>query len=176
MHEVWVQVDRAYDSTGLMTTSLRSGEAMQIITKKNESQDKLHLFMVCSLQRKPLFFNTWIYFVNTVPVCANMQTQHLLPVKPGSLGCPGTAPRIKAKEHHRQWCTATRGVALAIRNWVVKPLSVGFLSRDAERFAHMDALMEQGLKLVLVMHQSFTSKLLTSLIPALTSCWVKAGE
>lgn len=43
--EVRVQVDRAYDSTGLMTTSLRNGEEMQIITKKNESQDKLHLFM-----------------------------------------------------------------------------------------------------------------------------------
>lgn len=51
----------------------------------------------------------------------------------------------------------------------MKPLSVGFLSRDTERFAHMDALMEQGLKLVLVMHQSFTAKLLISLIPALTA-------
>lgn len=46
---------------------------------------------------KKLFYNSVRYLVNTVQVCANMQTQQLLPVKPGSLGCPGTVPRIKQR-------------------------------------------------------------------------------
>lgn len=37
-HEVWVDVDRAYDSPVLMTTSLRSGEAMKEMCRLSQER------------------------------------------------------------------------------------------------------------------------------------------
>lgn len=38
MHEVWLKVDKAYDSTVLMTTLLRSGEAMKMMCRLSQER------------------------------------------------------------------------------------------------------------------------------------------
>lgn len=102
-------------------------------------------------------------------------------VKSGGLSCHGTCFALSFPGAEQHDTTDSGVLPLQGENvpsgmWWQNLCQQVFWAAPAKGSAHMDALIEQGLKLVLVMYWSFAADLLCFLIPALTSCWVKAAE